>query len=92
MQYDLGKARLVYKGVYSASIQYEYLDWITLNGSSYVNNSETSITGINPESDGQTAWIPLAKAGGTSFIRILNYIPSPTDLSNNEVAFVFEGS
>lgn len=50
MQIDriLGNVGVLYVGAYNSSIQYEYLNCVTYNGSSYVCVNQNGVTGVEP--------------------------------------------
>jgi hypothetical protein len=94
MQYDLGKVSLKPRGTYSSAVEYEYLDLVTFNGSSYVYINTTATTGITVTNTNY--WQCLAQkgeqgiAGHTINVKIFTAIPTAFDLADNEIAYVLE--
>lgn len=58
----VGRVRPVEKGEYDNTAEYTYMDRVTYNGTAYecVNNS---VTGIAPQANDFTYWVPLAQKG-----------------------------
>ena len=65
MQIDrvLGNVGVLYVGEYDPSIQYEYLNCVTYNGSSYVCVNQNGVTGVEPGTTDD--WQLSAKKGDT---------------------------
>ena len=65
MQIDriLGNVGVLYVGAYNSSIQYEYLNCVTYNGSSYVCVNQNGVTGVTPGTTND--WQLSAQKGDT---------------------------
>ena len=65
MQIDriLGNVGVLYVGVYNPSTQYEYLNCVTYNGSSYVCVNQNGVTGVTPGTTND--WQLSAQKGDT---------------------------
>lgn len=59
--YNLGKVSIVPKGAYSSGTEYEYLDWVTDSGNSYVYINATPSTGTALSTG--THWLKTAEKG-----------------------------
>lgn len=65
MQIDriLGNVGVLYVGAYNSSTQYEYLNCVTYNGSSYVCVNQNGVTGVTPGTTND--WQLSAQKGDT---------------------------
>lgn len=62
--YNLGRVALIPKGVYSDTSQYEKLDIVSFNNSSYV--AKQSVTGVEPLQGEDSEYWMLLVGGGSS--------------------------